>query len=118
MKTITVLTILLTLSLANILHAGLDTDTIDNHVIAVYHFESTKNTDGGLVYTEDSGPQDLPGFLFEGASLANGGKSGKCLSLVGDDRFGAGTDTLRQCQSRLKADSLPHGAKSKPAGKL
>ena len=94
MKTLTVLTILLIFSFANILHAGLDTDTIDNHVIAVYHFESTKNTDGGLVYTEDSGPQDLPGFLFEGASLASGGKSGKCLSLVGDDSFGAGTDTF------------------------
>ncbi|MDE0013834.1 MAG: hypothetical protein OXU36_22020 [Candidatus Poribacteria bacterium] len=94
MKTLTVLTILLTLSLANILHAGLDTDALFNHVIAVYHFESTQNTDGGLLYTEDSGPQNLPGFLFEGASLANGGKSGKCLSLVGDDRFGAGTDTF------------------------
>ncbi len=91
MKTLTVLTILLTLSLANILHAGLDTDTLFNHVIAVYHFESTKNTDGGLLYTEDSGPQDLPGFLFDGASLVGGGKSGKCLSLVGDDAFAAGT---------------------------
>ena len=91
MKTLTVLTILLTLSLANVVNAGLDTDTTANHVIAVYHFESTKNTDGGLLYTEDSGPQNLPGFLFDGASLARGGKSGKCLSLVGDDTFAAGT---------------------------
>ena len=91
MKTLTVLTILLIFSLVNILHAGLDTDALFNHVIAVYHFESTKTTDSGLLYTEDSGPQDLPGFLFDGASLVEGGKSGKCLSLVGDDTFAAGT---------------------------
>ncbi len=83
--------ILLTFSLINILHAGLDTDTTFNHVIAIYHFESTETTDGGTVYTEDSGPQELPGSLLEGATLANGGKTGKCLSLIGDDAFGTGT---------------------------
>ena len=41
--------------------------------------------------TEDSGPQNLPGTLLAGASLVKGGKSGKCLSLVGDDTFGTGT---------------------------
>ena len=82
---------LLSLSLANTVNAGLDTDAIANHVIVVYHFESTKTTDTGLLYTEDSGPQSLPGVLLEGASLVKGGKSGKCLSLVGDDALGAGT---------------------------
>ena len=82
---------LLTLSFTNIVNAGLDTDTIANHVIAIYHFESTQTTDSGLLYTEDSGPQNLSGVLLEGATLANGGKSGKCLSLIGDDTFGAGT---------------------------
>ncbi len=90
MKILIFLTVL-TLSLANTVNAGLDTDTIANHVIAIYHFESTKTTDSGLLYTEDSGPQYLPGTLLEGAALANGGKSGKCLSLVGDDVFGTGT---------------------------
>ena len=85
------LTILLIFSLTNILHAGLDTDTIFNNVIAIYHFESTEETDEGLLYTEDDGPQTLPGSLLNGASLANGGKSGKCLSLIGDDAFGTGT---------------------------
>ena len=86
-----VLTLLLIFSLINILHAGLETDTIRNHAIAIYHFESTKTTDSGLLYTEDSGPQKLPGSLLNGATLANGGKSGKCLSLIGDDAFGGGT---------------------------
>ena len=90
MKILIFLTLLI-LSLANTVNAGLDTDTIANHVIAIYHFESTKTTDSDLLYTEDSGPQNLRGILFEGAALANGGKSGKCLSLVGDDAFGAGT---------------------------
>lgn len=90
MKILSFLT-LLPLSFANIVNAGLDTDTIVNHVIAVYHFESTQTTDDGLLYTEDSGPQNLPGSLLNGASLANRGKSGKGLSLVGDDAFGAGT---------------------------
>jgi hypothetical protein len=85
------LAILLIFSLTNILHAGLDTDTIFNHVIAIYHFESTETTDDGTLYTEDSGPQELPGSLLSGASLVNGGKSGKCLSLTGDDAFGTGT---------------------------
>ena len=86
-----VLTILLIFSLTHILDAGLDTDAIFNHVIAIYHFETTEESDEGLLYTEDSGPQNLPGALLEGASLTEGGKSGKCLSLVGDDVFGAGT---------------------------
>ena len=90
MKTLA-LTILLTLNLANILHAGLDTDTIANHVIAIFQFESTKTTDSGLLYTEDSGPQELSGTLLNGATLENGGKSGKCLSVIGDDAFGGGT---------------------------
>ena len=90
MKILIFLTILF-LSLISVVNAGLDTDTIANHVIAVYHFETTQETDDGLLYTEDSGPQNLPGALLEGATLAKGGKSGKCLSLVGDDAFGAGT---------------------------
>ena len=85
------LVILSIFSLTNVLHAGLDTDTIFNHVIAIYHFESTKTTDEGTLYTEDDGPQELPGSFLDGASLANGGKSGKCLSLIGDDAFGTGT---------------------------
>ena len=36
-------------------------------------------------------PQKLPGALLNGAKLVKGGKSGKCLSLVGDDTLGAGT---------------------------
>lgn len=91
MKTLTFLTLLTLSFLANTVNAGLDTDAIANHVIAVYHFESTKKSDAGLLYTEDSGPQNLPGSLLNGASLANRGKSGKCLSLVGDDTFGTGT---------------------------
>ncbi len=91
MKILIFLTVLTLGFLANAVNAGLDTDTIANHVIAIYHFESTQTTDSGLLYTEDSGPQELPGSLLNGASLANGGKSGKCLSLVGDDAFGAGT---------------------------
>lgn len=91
MKTLFFFTLLSLSLFANTVNAGLDTDTIANHVIAVYHFESTETTDSGLLYTEDSGPQNLPGTLLEGATLANGGKSGKCLSLVGDDTFGAGT---------------------------
>ena len=91
MKTLMFSTLLTLGFLANIVNAGLDTDTIANHVIAIYYFESTKKTDNDLLYTEDSGPQQLPGILLEGATLANGGKSGKCLSLVGDDAFGGGT---------------------------
>ena len=85
------LAILLIFSLTNILHAGLDTDTIFNHVITIYHFESTKTTDEGLLYTEDNGPQKLPGSLLDGATLVDGDKSGRCLSLIGDDAFGTGT---------------------------
>ena len=84
-----VLTILLIFSLTHILHAGLDTDVIFNHVIAIYHFETTEVSDEGVLYTEDSGPQNLQGALLEGASLTEG--AGKCLSLVGGDVFGAGT---------------------------
>ena len=91
MKILIFLTLLTLGLLANAVNAGLDTDTIANHVIAIYHFESTKRTDQGLLYTQDSGPQNLPGTLFNGASLARGGRSGKCLSLVGDDAFGTGT---------------------------
>ena len=51
---------LLPLSLASVVHAGLDTDTIANHVIAVYHFETTKKKGDDLLYTEDSGPSKTP----------------------------------------------------------
>ena len=91
MKTLIFLTLLTLSLLVSAVNAGLDTDTVANHVIAIYHFESTKTTDSGLLYTEDSGPQNLPGFLLEGATLVKGGKSGKGLSLVGDDTLGAGT---------------------------
>ena len=66
MKTLVFLTLLTLSLLVSAVNAGLDTDTIANHVIAVYHFETTQETDGGLLYTEDSGPQNLPGALLGG----------------------------------------------------
>ena len=81
---------LLTLSLTCVLHADLDPERIGNGVIAVYHFESMKKK-GDLQYTEDSGPQSLPGSLLDGATLAQNGKSGNCLLLKGSATLGSGT---------------------------
>ena len=80
----------LTLSLVSIATAGLDTDSIRNRVIAVYDFESSGNREA-LVFTEDSGPQQLPATLLNGASIAQDGKSGKGLSLEGFALAGSGT---------------------------
>ena len=89
MKTVFFLT-LLTLSLASVATAGLDTESLFNRVIAVYDFEST-GTREGLVFVEDSGPQQLPATLLNGASLTPDGKSGQCLSLEGLALVGVGT---------------------------
>ena len=89
MKTLCFLT-LLTLSLVSIATAGLDTESLFNRVIAVYDFESTGKREA-LVFVEDSGPQQLPATLLNGASVAQGGKSGQCLSLEGLALVGSGT---------------------------
>ena len=88
-KTLVVLT-MLTFSGACVLHADLDIEHIRNGMIAAYHFESTKKR-GDLQYTEDSGPQNLPGSLLDGATLAKNGKSGNCLLLKGKATLGSGT---------------------------
>lgn len=89
-KTLVFLTIL-TFSFTCVLNADLlGTEHIRNGVIAVYHFESIKKK-GDLQYTEDSGPQNLPGSLLEGATLAKNGESGNCLLLKGKATFGSGT---------------------------
>ncbi len=79
MKILFSLTIL-TLSLVSIATAGLDTESLFNRVIAVYDFEPTGKREK-LVFVEDSGPQQLPATLLNGATIAQGGKSGQCLSL-------------------------------------
>jgi hypothetical protein len=89
MKTVFFLTVL-TLSLVSIATAGLDTESLFNRVIAVYDFESTGKQEE-LVFIEDSGPQQLPATLLNGASLAPDGKSGQCISLESLALVGSGT---------------------------
>lgn len=89
MKTLCFL-IFLTLSLVSVATAGLDTESLFNRVIAVYDFESTGKREE-LVFVEDSGPQQLPATLLNGASIAQNGKSGQCLSLEGFALAGVGT---------------------------
>lgn len=90
MKIFVLLTIL-TLSLASIAIAGLDSDNMPDYVIAVYHFESTKQNDSGLTYTPDSGPRQLNASLLDDATLTDGGKYGKSLLLREQAKLGSGT---------------------------
>ena len=90
MKTITLLT-LLTLLLTSTTNAGLDTDAISDHVIGIYHFESTKQRKNGSLYTPDSGIRKINGNLQKNANLTNAGKYGNSLLLRSQDAFCAST---------------------------
>ena len=71
--------------------AGLDTDATHNHVIGIYHFESTEERENGTTYTPDSGIRKINGNLSEDASLSDSGKYGKALLLKSQDNFCAPT---------------------------
>ena len=71
--------------------AGLDTDATHNHVIGIYHFESTEQRENGTTYTPDSGIYETKGNLSEDASLTDSGKYGKALLLKSQDNFCAPT---------------------------
>ena len=58
-------------------NAGLDQHGKWDEVIAIYKFENTK----------DSGPRRFHGDLYDGASIVNNGKEGKCLRLEEDSNF-------------------------------
>ena len=88
---ISVFLTLLTLSLTSIATAGLDTDATYNHVIGIYHFESTKQRENGSRYTPDSGIRKINGNLSGNANLTNAGKFGKALLLRSQDAFCAPT---------------------------
>ena len=90
MKIFVLLTIL-TLSLISVANAGLDSDNMPDYVIAVYHFESTKQDDLDRTYTPDSGPRAFHAPLLDGASLTNNGKYGKALQLTQQAELGGGT---------------------------
>ena len=92
MKTLLCLTIL-TLSFISVTHAGLDSGTAFNHIIGVYHFESTEQRDNGTTYTPDSGQRKINGNLSDDASLTDDGKYGKALLLKSQDNFCAPTLT-------------------------
>ena len=85
------LLILLILSLVSTTNAGLDTDATYNHVIGIYHFESTKQRENGTTYTPDSGIYKIKGNLSDDASLTDSGKYGKALLLRSGDTFCAPT---------------------------
>lgn len=80
MKIFVILTILI-LSLTSAANAGLDSDNMPDYVIAVYHFESTKQSDAGVTYSPDSGPRKFHIPFFDGASLTDDGKYGKAVQL-------------------------------------
>lgn len=90
-----VLSMLLILSIESVANAGLDTDAAYDHVIGIYHFESTKQRENGSTYTPDSGIRQINGNLSENVSLATSGKHGKALLLREQDDFCASTFTKR-----------------------
>ena len=90
MKTLTLFT-LSTLLLTSTANADLDTDAISDHVIGIYHFESTQQTNNGSLYTPDSGNRQINGNLIDNANLTNAGKYGKALVLTSQDAFCAAT---------------------------
>lgn len=94
MKTLVSLTVL-TISLIRVVYAGLDTDSTYNHVIGVYHFESTEQRENGTTYTPDSGIREIKGNLSDDASLTDAGKYGKALLLRSQDTFCAPTLSKR-----------------------
>ena len=83
--------LILTISLIRGLSANLDTDATDNHVIGIYHFESTQQKNNGSLYTPDSGNRQINGNLVDNANLTNAGKYGKSLLLTSQDAFCAVT---------------------------
>lgn len=90
MKILVFLTIL-TLLLTSTANAGLDTDAAYNHVIGIYHFESTEQRENGSTYTPDSGIRKINGNLLGTANLTDAGKYGKSLLLRSQDAFCAPT---------------------------
>ena len=90
MKTLVFLAIL-TINLVSIAHAGLDANATHNHVIGIYHFESTTQRENGTTYTPDSGTRKINGNLSGDAGLTNAGKYGKALLLRSRDTFCAPT---------------------------
>lgn len=91
MKNLGFLTIL-TLSLISIASAGLDTYNCTCTLTTAFRFESTEfDFDNDRTYTTGSGPQEHQGSLFNGATLSDNGKYGKCLHLQGDDVFASAT---------------------------
>lgn len=85
------ITLLLILSRADIVHAGLDTNGCECEFFYTFCFNTTKVSQKGRTYIPDPSAQGHVGFLFDGASLSDNGKDGKCLHLQGDDIFASGT---------------------------
>ena len=82
---------LATLMFTGLADAGLDADAAYNHVIGIYHFESTEQRENGTTYTPDSGSRKINGNLSEDVSLSDSGKYGKALLLRSQDNFCAPT---------------------------
>ena len=88
---IIVFLMILTLSIASFVNAGLDSDNMLDHVIAVYHFESIQRSETGGRYTPDSSSRGFHASLWDGATLTDGGKYGQGLQLREQSELGGGT---------------------------
>ena len=73
--------IILTLSLASITNAGLDSD-VAKEIVAIYNFETLTFVEkNNSSYTDDSGFRDAKAFLLPDATIVNNGKFKKGLRL-------------------------------------